>query len=870
MTKPIVWWWSSLLLACALPAAAQPRFQYRDAPLARVVRDVEARTAYRFFYRDALLDGKTVTLDADASALPGALRSALAPQGLGVEWDGTQLLLFALARPSTSFSGYVLDGETGARLPFATVTWRDAGGRLRGVVCNEAGAFALDAPRDTLLALTASFVGFAPRTVRVAPGAASVAFRLAPRRQPLSETTVTGLMLQATLDTAATRAVAAGAATGFAEKSTLRAIGVLPSVGIGPAFAPGPTVRGAPAGGFEVLLDGVPIYAPTHFFGLFEAFNTDALQAVAFYHDVAPAAFFAPPGGTLAYRTRTPSQRRAGGGVALTSTAARGLAETPLAGGRGSLLVGGRHSLLGSFGWMGNDRLVRMGLDVDRPAAPPPADARDFDALVLTPTGAWASFYDAHARLHYETPGGRRLTAGAYAGGDATRQTGRRYYATSPTNGQPRLSAEPVATRNRWAAQSASAQFQGAWGRSLVTALAALSQYHARFAKDDFTYERHPPPIQSLLRGVVDTLGYRNAFREIRLGGDVTRPAGPWLLAAGVSLSRFDARYTEQSGQRRPYDHLTHATAADAWGEAGYRASGVALRAGLRAHTFSAGRFARLSPRVRVEVGAGQPLLLALGYSRNYQFLHRLYLENYPSAGVWVLSDEKAPPSRSEGVTATVGVRPGGAFSLQVEGYARWMEGLREHATNSAIRPAAREATLTTPWLSDLRARSRGVEVLAQAHLGPAAWTNAYTLARTLLVHPDLNGGQPFRADWDRLHQFRSQVRLALGGGVAAEALWLYGTGTPNRLAYEDEAEPAALGDYHRLDVALRWATALGPRVRLDAALALYNAYDRANPWYRETTSLVETVRQRRRFAYYNVDVYDLGRTPSFEVALRW
>ena len=62
--------------------------------------------------------------------------------------------------------------------------------------------------------------------------------------------------LDALLDTAVARVVVRRAAPGTAEPSVRRALEALPAVGVGPAFAEGPRVRGLRADGFEVLLDG--------------------------------------------------------------------------------------------------------------------------------------------------------------------------------------------------------------------------------------------------------------------------------------------------------------------------------------------------------------------------------------------------------------------------------------------------------------------------------------------------------------------------------------------------------------------------------------------------------------------------------------
>ncbi len=876
MRARIAWWWSSLLVLGALPLWAQASFTYTNTPLVRVVADVEARTPYRFLYRDALLEGKTVTLRAQAETLPDALSRALFPQGLGVQADPLhgQILLYALRDSTTTLSGYVLDAQTGTRLPFATITWR-ANGLLRGAIANEAGAFTLALPQaHAPIQLVASFVGYAPRTVWLEKGFSGyIAFRLDPREVWMGETLVTGSLLQTTLDTTLTPHFVTSAAPGLAEKSTLRRLQALPSVGISPAFAPGPTIRGARADGFEVLLDNVSIYAPTHFFGLFDAFNLDALQTVAFYYDVAPAAYFAPPGGTLSYSTRTGSQRQTQATAALTNTALRGTLEIPLAQGRGSALVSGRHSALGAFGWMGNSTLISMGLDIARPTGGLPERATDIEAFTVRPGTAAARFYDAHARLYYEAPRGARWILSSYAGADHTEQHARRFTPVSVTNPQPRTAPENVETRNRWDSQAVSLQQQGPWGSTFVSTVAALSQYHARFEKDDFAFDRDPTRPASLLRGRVDTLGYQNTFREWKLAQQISRPRGAAVTTmAGYSLHLFDVQYEEQSGKQLRFSENAHSTQADLFGEVAYTTHALAARAGLRGHAFAQGRFYRLSPRLRVHLAPQRPLSVALGYSQNHQFLHQLYLENYPSASVWVLSTNSAPPSHARSLSATLYARPRPALSLQVDAYVRATNNLRQHETNSAARAAARAATLTQPWLSDITAQARGVEVLAQVRGKRVSWTNSYTLARTSLQHPALNSGQPFRADWDRTHSVRSELSAAIAQGLSAQVLWLYGTGTPNRLSYEIESESATLGDYHRLDAALRYVRSLSPSTHMEAAFSLYNVYDRDNPWYRETVSVVQQNPRppRRTFGYYNVDVYDLGITPSFEISVHW
>ena len=121
----------------------------------------------------------------------------------------------------------------------------------------------------------------------------------------------------------------------------------------------------------------MPIYNQSHLFGLFDAFNAEALQTVGFYYGVAPAEYQAPPGGTLAFRTRPGARTEAHVTAEASPTAVSGTVEGPLADGRGSWLVSARHSYLDALPWLGSDDLVAQGLDVGRPTSALPGRTVD-------------------------------------------------------------------------------------------------------------------------------------------------------------------------------------------------------------------------------------------------------------------------------------------------------------------------------------------------------------------------------------------------------------------------------------------------------------------------------------------------------------
>lgn len=875
-------------LSAAVPSGTclgqSGRLQYVDAPVTGVVADIERMTAYRFLYRDALVSGKTVSFEADSTHLLQAFDAALQSCGLDLTIDTTrrQALITRVAVPDAStavvLTGYVLDAGDGGRLLHATITWFHDG-RLHGVTTGEEGVFHLRLPslagRD-YLDLTASHVGYRPETVRVdvrrVP--AELPIRLVPQDRRAQEVVVTGALLQTDLDTTFRHLLQPGLLSSFGEAGVMRSLQLLPSVSLTPALSQGLNVRGSRSDGFQVLLDGISIYNQHHFFGLFDAFNEDALQTVGFYYGVAPAQYQAPPGGTLSFVTRTGSQTRYRLSAGLSNTAFRATAEGPLRQGRASWLVSGRHSYLNALDWFNNDALIAQGLDVGR-AIGTPGLANRQQLLPRAGTAA-ARFYDVHGKLFLEGDGGERWTLNGYAGGDDTRQGAERFMPLgSAGDGAMRVERRAVDTRNRWGNEAASLHHQRPVGSAGVSrTLAAVTHYYSRYAKDDFTYTHRIPPGPTpdvRPRTSLGPFSNENTLTEWKLSHQYdVAPAAGGGITGGANVHVYSVTYREASALRSAYARSLRSVQLDLFGQYDTAPQrDLALNLGLRSHYFSQGRFLRLSPRLQLRVLPHAVVSAGIGLSRNHQFLHQLYLPHGTSPDVWVMSTAEQPPASVDNVNGGLYLRLHPSFLFQAEAYHKRYRNLRQHETVAPARHTSAGSLLLDPWLHDNRAVARGLEVMARHHLGPLLWTHSYTLSRVEIEHPLLNDGRPFRADWDRTHQLTTSLQADLPAALTAFLTWVYATGTPNDLAYTDPEEPATLPDYHRLDASLRYRQVLSG-VTVEALVSVFNLYDRDNTWYRAPLLAPAGDQPPHRPTFVNVDVYDLGLQPSFSVALHF
>ena len=868
----------------ANPAAtSDTTLTYERASLRRVLSDVEARTGIRFLYRDALVAGVRVSLRAEGSDLLDALRSALEKQGLTLQVDrerGQAILTRASDSPEAApvLRGQVVDAETGARLPHATLIWTEDGGR-RGLAAGENGGFRLPLDESlsdrTSVAVTVSYVGYARQTVSVDPQAppSDLTIRLVPTQAQAPEVLVQSYALQSTLDTTWQSLIRPERTAALGEASALRALQPLPAVGLTPALVEGLSVRGSRGDGFRVLLDGIPIYNQNHLFGLFDAFNAEALQAVGLYYGVPPVDYQAPPGGTLAFRTRAGAQTAARVAAEVSPTAVSGTVEGPLAGGQGSWLVSARHSTLG-LNWFGNDRLIEQGLGIERATESLPRGSRELEEVLFTPGPATARFFDVHAKGLWETAEGGRWTISTYAGGDVAEQGGRRIQRDPTPSFRERLLRDfvdttAVQTDNRWGNLGASLEWQRTMGdRVFSTVTAAASRYHSRFSTDHFLYVRSasaPGP-----RFSYDTFSHDNVLTEATLTHRLSvSPSHPGEWTVGYAASLYDVLYEEVAATADPFRGTQRSVQADLFGQYDRSVGAIDVRAGLRTHYFSQGDYLRFSPRLQLHLWPDGPITLGAGYTRNHQFLHRLRLVGDVSSAVWVPSTEAQPPGTVDHVMASVSLRPSPTTHLQVDGYWKRHENLRQH--NSLARRAESAGTvLFQPWTVRNTARSRGLETLIRQDVGAVSWTGAYTLARVTVNPAGDAESQP--AIWDRRHQATSRLEWAVTSRTSVYGTWSFASGSPNPYAALP-SEAARLDPYHRLDVGVTVGFTTGP-VQWTVRGSLFNAYDRNNPWYRTPMGVLRRdgsdLNRRPDVGFTIVDVYDLGQRPSLSVSVTW
>jgi hypothetical protein len=130
--------------------------------------------------------------------------------------------------------------------------------------------------------------------------------------------------------------------TVFGEADVLRVVTTLPGVKTVGEASTGFNVRGGSADQNLVLLNDATIYNPSHFFGMFSAFNPEIIKDIELYKSSIPAEFGGRLSSVLDISTREGNKKTFSGSAGIGLVTSRFNIEGPLVKDKTSFILGGR------------------------------------------------------------------------------------------------------------------------------------------------------------------------------------------------------------------------------------------------------------------------------------------------------------------------------------------------------------------------------------------------------------------------------------------------------------------------------------------------------------------------------------------------
>ncbi len=765
-------------------------------------------------------------------------------------------------RARFDISGYVRDEETGEALPYANIA---IVGSSQGAATNQDGYFVIVNPPADTCRLRITYVGFAAREVLIDTRKSSERRRtILLRRQTIElegltvESEVPPIMeIMGEAGQVAISPEEIAVLPNMGEVDLFRSFQLMPGISGVSDGSSGLYVRGGTPDQNLILFDGMTIYHVDHFFGLFSAFNADAVKDIRIYKGGFPAEF----GGRISSvvnitgKTGDVSALRYGGGVNLLSGHA--MVEGPL-GKSGSFLLAIRRSYTDVIRSGLYDKLFDF---VSSPGLDTPAD----NPFVATGTEEPDFyFYDINGKLTFNPRGDDVFSLSFYNGRDNLGQSNVLAGESFAWKGEDNLLEDRQASlstnkRTRWGNRGVSAKYSGKLSdRYYASLLVSQTRYFSDYTLSRSFRSSSAADSLAYFRSAAGAMSENNELRDFTVVFDnEIHPASGHDLKAGVGFSRLNAHYysvlndTTDLLRRNSSASLATAYLQDLW----HVTDKFDFTAGIRGSYYDRTGENYVEPRASAVYALTGYLRLKGAWGRYHQFVNRITNEDVleGSRDFWMLAGADTDVGYAEHWIAGMSLEDN-EYLLDVEGYYKDLGGVVEYTRRASYNRNLLEGLRTrevAPGTAFFQGNgvSKGIDILVQKKRGKLTGWIGYSLSRVRYQVPGLNGGRPYPASQDRTHEINVVGKLALGKWDVS-ATWVFASGkaysAPESQYYlrllDDRSQgyihisdrnAHRLSDYHRLDLSVsrNFETSAFDYV---IGFSVFNVYDRNNYWYRQ------------------------------------
>ncbi len=677
---------------------------------------------------------------------------------------------------------------------------------------------------------------------------------------------------------------------GLGEQDIFRSMQFMPGISASSESSSGLYVRGGKPDQNLISFDGFTIYHVDHFFGIFSAFNANAIDEIKLLKGGFESKYGGRLSSVMELSGKTGNEEQFKAGVGANFLSFNGFAEIPL-GNKGAIFLAGRKSFQSPLYDKILDKYGDTGTSIDGQNSVtqgPGGRGRGMAALFNAEPTSY--FYDLNAKAIFKPSTKDILTFSFYNGKDDVDN--------SRDIEIPSFMAEKAAARGfsidvegdyidltDWGNTGLSLNWMRQWNDNFST---TTTFAYSRFFSDkelnstmkitrstdsetDETEvpEENPPPRNTeRMTNENNTLGDLTIKMDNFLG--IARnhrvEFGFQLTANTINYAYSATNFRRPDPEDEPSETTDPAEPINILdiGNNGTQFTGylqdrftlfnnkVTLTPGIRSTYFDVTGEFYFEPRFSVIIDLSEKIKLKGSWGKYYQFANNLVREDILQGdrNFWLLSDgENIPVSSAVHYIAGISYETKN-FLFDVEAYYKDLKGMSEFAFR--FDPRAPE-TDYTDYFYHGDGTAKGVEFLFQKKYGRYTGWICYTLGKVDYQFPGF-GEDSFPASHDVTHEFK-MVNSFKYKKWTLSATWIYATGKPytqplgayqetifnerlNREIVVDVIEygpknGARLPAYHRLDLSASLDFKLG-NFDVNAGLSIFNVYNRNNIWRNE------------------------------------
>ncbi len=874
---------------------------FEDEPLIKVLKKIKKKYKIRFAYDHKLLIPYKVNQVCENLKLEDAIAQVLEGTSLRFKINGRNILILpppsvenqtaapAIKRTSAiSLRGVIKDDQTGETLPFATI--RVLGTKM-GTNSNADGFFSLLSIPAHAEMIEVSYLGYMHKMIPIEAhlNGEQVVISLSSKAKVLPELVVEeseNQMINSgeNISQLSINPSKLLSLPSLGEVDIFRTLQYLPGISGTDETSAGLIIRGSTPDQNLILFDGFSIYHIDHFFGVFSAFNSNAIKNIQVYKGAFESKYGGRVSSVIDITGKTGNTVKPSYGFGANLISGNAVLELPI-GKKLSLFVAGRrsHTDILKTGLYKNifDRVIIDNRDIIN-------NLKDRQFEDIEPE---FNFYDLNAKLTYRPSERDFVSFSYYSGRDNLDINARQQFSELlvDNNNNVAFTANidwDVQDEASWGNNGVSMRWGRQWNQKFYS---NLNFAYSDYQSEENNIEKYRVEIPVL---EIDTL---LSNRRQRISNSLSNFSLRWdneLKLGNNSRFAFGTLYTKN---RINFQFTFNDEQVDNYNENGelfsiyaqntfQLFSNLDLTLGLRNNHYDVLKQNFIEPRASLNYKVTNKLKFKAAWGKNNQFINRInFEENYSdvSSGFWLVSDgENIPHVSSEHFVAGFTYETD-KFLFDLEAYHKDTQGIIDFLPNVRFDENGQEVLVDVYFEGESVAK--GIDVLVQKKTGKHTGWLSYSLSSVENSFPELNRGRPFSARQDQRHEIKLVNMLKLGKWDLSST-WVYGSGKPysdpsngtplvlfdslNTFQYvaADNINTERLPDYHRLDIAAAYNFKIG-HGNAQFGLSIYNAYGRKNIKYKVFSNLdldeftSETVNSNP--VYLSSDVLLLGFTPN-------
>ncbi|WP_298517002.1 TonB-dependent receptor [uncultured Kordia sp.] len=315
-----------LFLTFTFSNAQNKDYNYQNAPLLQVIKEVEKQYDLSFSYANDLIQNKSITLKVSQLELSELLVILEAQTGLTFDKLSEKQIIIAPKKVADKICGYVLDATTRMPIPFATISDNEN----QQVSTNLNGFFTIN--KTTANLFTANNLGYEAQ--QFSGSEDCIQIYLTQGIESLEAVVIAGYITNG-IDRNKDGSISVstkrlGILPGLLNADISQSIQLIPGISTLDESATGIQIRGGSPDQNLILYDNIKLYNTGHFYGMFSLFNPFATQKATIFRSGTSASYGDRISGIIDISSGEDIPEKTNGGFEIDGLAVNGYVKTPL------------------------------------------------------------------------------------------------------------------------------------------------------------------------------------------------------------------------------------------------------------------------------------------------------------------------------------------------------------------------------------------------------------------------------------------------------------------------------------------------------------------------------------------------------------